>query len=111
MSTYQQQAASEIPIACCLAGPEVALRRAELATGMFKAVQQVQELENGYAFQFPGNKDWAEKLLNFIVFERECCPFFTFELTFEPDKGSIWLRLCGNDEVKAFVQAGFLSAK
>jgi hypothetical protein len=34
---------------------------------------------------------------------------FTFELTFEPDKGSIWLRLRGNVEIKAFVQKEFTS--
>ncbi len=90
MNTYQKQAAREIPVACCLTEPELALRRAELATGMFNAVQQIQELANGYAFQFPGSRDWAEKLLNFINFERECCPFFTFEMVFEPDQ---WFNL------------------
>ena len=51
-----------------------------------------------------GEKDWATKLLDFIVFERACCPFFTFELTFEPDSGPIWLRLRGQEGVKEFIK-------
>ncbi len=41
--------------------------------------------------------------MEFITAERECCPFFRFELIVEPDDGPVWLRLRGSDEVKAFV--------
>jgi hypothetical protein len=35
-----------------------------------------------------------------------CCPFFTFELTFEPDSGPIWLRVRGQEGVKEFISVG-----
>jgi hypothetical protein len=110
MINNQKQTIGEIPIACSLTKTELAQRREALATGFFDGVQQVQELEDGYAFQFPGSKDWADKLLEFIIFERTCCQFFRFELAFEPEQGPIWLRFSGNEEVKAFVNAEFLSA-
>jgi len=39
-------------------------------------------------------------LLEVIVAERACCPFFTFELIFTPDQGPLWLRLLGPEGAK-----------
>jgi hypothetical protein len=44
-------------------------------------------------------------MLAFIAVEKECCPFFTFELALEPNDGPVWLRLRGSAEIKAFVMA------
>src|SRR2546421_12571114 len=104
MSTGTQHTASNSPIACSLSQPDLAQRRGELAADIFKNMQQVQELADGYALRYPGDTDWATKLVDFIVFERACCPFFTFELTFEPDSGPIWLRLRGQEGVKEFIK-------
>jgi predicted ester cyclase len=45
------------------------------------------------------------KVLEFVAAEKQCCPFFTFELAFEPDDGPLWLRLRGSAEIKAFVRS------
>ena len=104
MSTGTEHTTSDLPIACNLSEQGLAKRRAELAGDIFSNIQQVQELADGYALRYPGDKDWATKLLDFIVFERACCPFFTFELTFEPDSGPIWLRVRGQEGVKEFIK-------
>ncbi len=36
---------------------------------------------------------------------RRCCPFFTFELVFEPNLGSIWLHLRGGQASRSLLQA------
>jgi hypothetical protein len=61
----------------------------------------VGELEDGYEFAFPGEADWAMRLVEFIVAERSCCPFFTFELAFGP--GGILLRVRGPEGTKQFI--------
>ena len=104
MSTDTEHTASDLPIACSLSQQDLAKRREELAADIFSNIQQVQELADGYALRYPGDTDWATKLLDFIVFERACCPFFTFELTFELDSGPIWLRLRGQEGVKEFIK-------
>jgi hypothetical protein len=43
-------------------------------------------------------------LANFVEHERQCCPFYHFALEAEPNGGPFWLRMTGNDEVKAFMQ-------
>ena len=94
---------NETPLACTLTESELVTRSAEVKD-LFKHVQQVDELADGYALRFPGDDTWANTLLQFITFERACCHFFTFALLFEPEQGSIWLHLRGPEGVKAIVE-------
>ena len=100
----QLQTLADLPIACSLSPEEQAARGEELTNGIFKAVEQVRELADGYAFRFPGEAGRVAQLTEFILTERACCPFFTFELTFEPNSGPIWLRLRGGAGVKEFIR-------
>ena len=92
-----------VPLACTLSESEL-VTRAEEVSELFKGVQQVDELTDGYALRFPGSATWADRLLQFIIFERKCCPFFTFALVFEPQQGPIWLHLRGSEGVKAIIE-------
>ncbi len=93
-----------LPIACNLSEPDLARRRRELAENVFDGALGVEELEDGYAFAFPGSAEWTTKLVEMIVAERACCPFFAFELVFEPGGGGILLRVRGPEGVKAFIE-------
>ncbi len=103
METEQERAPQSSPVACCLSAPERRARQAALQATVFAEARQAQELADGYALQFAGDAAQTAQLLDFITFERECCPFFTFELHFEPDHGPVWLRLRGPEGTKAFV--------
>ena len=92
-----------IPLACTLTESEQQTRNIEL-NDLFKHIQQVNELPDGYALRFPGDDTWANTLIQFITYERACCPFFTFALIFEPQQGSIWLHLRGPEGVKAIIE-------
>ena len=94
----------ESPIACRLS-PRALSRRTEEFGKIFTGDTPRKELEDGYAFRFAGDGGQAERLLALIQAERECCPFFTFEMTFEPDQGPIWLSVRGSEEVKAFLES------
>jgi len=92
------------PIACTLSGPQQARRRQEVATEVFRVARRPRELEDGYEFTFPGSAEWADRLTRFVVFERACCPFFTFEIVFEPGAGPIVLKIRGPESVKEFIE-------
>ena len=94
---------AEVPLACSLTELEQVTRKEEV-NDLFMHVQQVNELADGYALRFPGGDSWANELMQFITIERECCPFFSFALVFEPKQGPIWLHLCGPEGVKAIVE-------
>ncbi|MFQ5472480.1 MAG: hypothetical protein ACE5FA_06310, partial [Dehalococcoidia bacterium] len=65
--------------------------------------EQIAELVDGYELTFPGTTDWARNITEFIVAERECCRFFTFETIYQPDMGGIALRIRGPEGVQAFL--------
>lgn len=106
MMDEQEQAGGGLPIACILSGSELA-RRGEEVGDLFKGVMQVSELADGYAFRFSGEDARATALLEFVLTERSCCPFFTFKLIFEPQQRSIWLHLRGSAAIKEFVANGW----
>jgi hypothetical protein len=89
-----------LPVACTLSGPEQADRRGEVEE-IFGGCSRVDELEDGYEFLFPGDAEWAIRLTELVVFERECCRFLAFELVFEPEGGPIRLRIRGPKRTKS----------
>jgi hypothetical protein len=93
----------EMPIACTLSAQDYTARTIEIEELMQRAVE-TRELVDGYALKFAGSADQARDLLQFIIQERACCPFFTFELDFEPQEGPIWLSLRGPEGTKGFIQ-------
>jgi hypothetical protein len=95
----------ELPIACNLVGGEQDRRR-EAVSGLLNTSRLAGELEDGYRFAFPGDAGWAMRLVEFVVAERSCCPFFRFELVFEPG-GEILLRVRGPEGTKQFICDAF----
>ncbi|MGH9533456.1 MAG: hypothetical protein ACRD2E_01205 [Terriglobales bacterium] len=64
-----------------------------------------RELEDGYAFRFPGDAASEGQVFDFIVLERECCRFLSFEVRLAAERGAIWLVTTGPAGVKEFAQA------
>lgn len=108
MPNNENTPSNALPLACLLPSEQMAIRIDEIRK-VFASFQQVRELTDGYAFQYPGEPVWAEKLLRFILEERKCCPFFSFELSFEPAAGPIWLSMRGQEGVKEIIQEQFRS--
>src|SRR5947209_4222232 len=94
----------EIPIACTLSAEEQAERGDGVVTPLFAQAQAIRELSDGYSLRFPDDGELALRLLTFVTEERGCCPFFTFEMRFEPGNGPIWLSIRGLEGVKELVK-------
>lgn len=107
MQEHVEITPDDIPLACTLTAGERRIREAEIGN-IFKSCLEVRELADGYAFRYAGENIWAEKLFHLVMEERDCCPFFTFELFFAPAKGSIELCIRGQAEVKEIVREQFL---
>jgi hypothetical protein len=102
--------APEPVIACSLNQEQLELREQDVAA-LFAQATQTRELPDGYALAFAAGADMAHALLDFVIAERACCPFFTFELTFAAPHGAIWLSLRGPHGVKAMLAETFPSLK
>lgn len=90
------------PLACSLIGADLH-KRGEAIGELFQQATQVRELPDGYGFTFPGGDDWVHAILDFIIEERACCPFFTFEVVSASPHESLLLAIRGNEGVKAMI--------
>jgi hypothetical protein len=98
---------TESPFACDMTAIAPEQRSAHLDTidKLFKAVESIRELPNGYAFHLPNRSDMLQTAAEFITLERLCCPFFGFSLEIESERGALWLSLTGREGVKPFILA------
>jgi hypothetical protein len=94
-------------IACLLSEREQAQRAEEAHQNLFPGMLAVEELADGYGYKFPADDGWTAKVMAVVAAERQCCPFFTFEVVFEPHGRGLWLRFRGSEKIKAFVRDNF----
>ena len=94
---------SDLPIACSLTSVELQERRSAVLQKVRRAVLEVRELEDGYAYSFPSEGDWLRELAGLIDLERQCCLFLQFRLTVEANAGPIWLEMTGPEGTKEFL--------
>ena len=92
----------ESPFACDTTAIAPEKRGAHLSTleSLFRTVQEVRELPEGYSFRFPNESEVLFAMAEFIALERWCCQFFGFNVQVEPEDGAVWLSLTGREGVK-----------
>jgi hypothetical protein len=99
-----------LPIACSLTADELGQRNAELES-LFAHATDAREYPDGYGFAFPAEPGEARTLLDFVLFERACCPFFTFSLAFPSPHTTVWLTVRGAEEAKSMLAATYEEAR
>jgi hypothetical protein len=95
----------DTPVACCLSELEFHKREATLFTQFKAAVMTTEELQDGYAFRLPGDRNSIAVVTELIAAERECCPFLTFKLTAPPNMGPLIMSVTGPSGTKDFLKA------
>ncbi len=98
---------SELPIACTLTNSELQERRTVILQKAGRAVLEMKELEDGYAYRFPADDDWMMELTHIVLLERQCCRFLDFKIIVAAGGDSIWLEMSGPPGTKEFL-ASFL---
>lgn len=91
-------------LSCGLTDRDQVANRHGMIRGLHDGALERLDIPNGIAVRFPGGASWCGKLTEFIVFERACCPFLSFNLDFEPHHGPVWMRVQGPPGSKELVQ-------
>jgi hypothetical protein len=99
------------PIACSLTSAEFRVREATLLARFKSLILETEELDEGYAFHLPGNRESVALIEELIAAERECCPFLSFEVTGLPNRGRVIVRVSGLGSAKDFVKLIFCERK
>jgi hypothetical protein len=82
-------------------------RQQELSQILGSSVLGIQELPDGFEFQFPSDPSNYRALTEFTPLERVCCPFFDIGIRLEPEDGKLSWRLTGREGVKQIIRAEF----
>jgi hypothetical protein len=64
---------------------------------------RIEEVENGYVLDLPGDDETLTQVAAWIALERRCCPFFEFTVAIGGADGPIRVALTGSAEVKQFL--------
>jgi hypothetical protein len=79
----------------------------DIAPKLYREVQKIQEIPDGWAWRLPSTPEVLFLLAEELNVERLCCPFVTYTLEIEPNRGPFWLRMTGGEGVKAFLKMAF----
>lgn len=71
---------------------------------LFSQIEETRELSNGYEFRFADEPNLLQRLSDFVLLEKLCCPFLNFAIEIEAESGPVRLRLSGRDGVKEFIK-------
>ena len=87
-------------ISCSLTDAELIDRKLELKTKIFSKLKKKVELEDGFIYYFDDEKDLADNITEFMLKEKDCCPFFKFDLSILPFEKGIAFQISGSKEIK-----------
>jgi hypothetical protein len=82
-------------------------RQQELSKTLRASLLGVQELADGYEFEFAPDRANFQALAEVTPLEHACCPFFDVSIRLEREHGKLWWRLTGREGVKPFIRAEF----
>lgn len=95
--------ASEV-FACKLQGPELMKRKAALEKEVFSKVKSIEEKSDGYLFLFEDKGDFLLTLVDYMLAEQKCCPFFQFDLMIKANHAGVGLKVSGPPQVKEMIK-------
>jgi hypothetical protein len=103
--TAAQVAKTPSGLTCNINGipPQERARYGRLFEALGHAMKERRELPDGYAFQIDTGRIGTGQLVEWIELERQCCPFFGFEVRWDQQNGAVWLHLTGPEGVKDFI--------
>ena len=87
--------------------PEQRKRQQELSKILRGSVLGIQELPDGFEFEFSPDPANYQALAEFTPLERACCPCFDVSIRLDREGGKLWWRLTGREGVKQFIKAEF----
>ncbi|MBD2705783.1 hypothetical protein IC229_34595 [Spirosoma sp. BT702] len=94
----------KIALACKLTDHDQIKRMNELHQTLFKKVARAVEHPTSYELIFnQSDNAMIADLTEFIKFERQCCPWLVFHLTFQPEEGPISVGMGNSEETKQMV--------
>src|ERR1051325_8561787 len=69
------------------------------------AVEELNELQSGYRFRFPGGDEWAKRLAELCRQQQKFCPVLDFKVARDSINGPTYLNATGPDGAKEIIRS------
>ncbi len=79
----------------------------EVGLQVYAAVEEVQELPDGYACRLPNDSAMLIRAAEYVSLDRQCCQFVRWSLVIEPNGGAFYLQITGPEGTKEFTRHTF----
>lgn len=96
-----------ITLACNLSSAELQKHKETIIADFKNKIIKREETQNGVLFKFNLSDEILDLINEFIKTEKECCPFFIFNLNIKSEEKIILLELTGEKNVKDFIYSEF----
>ncbi len=93
--------AEPLAFACALNPDDLDARCEELLPGLVASALDREEIDGGYRYRFGAESLTA--VFHAIDEERQCCPFFRFEVVIEAEAAGVILSVTGPEGVREFI--------
>lgn len=103
-TVYENSSNQPVELVCKFVGEELAEKKELLKKEIFSQVQKTEEANDGYVLYFEDKNDILLKLSDYLMIEKECCPFFTFNLNILSNSKGIALKIAGSDDAKSMLK-------
>lgn len=94
-------------VACRLNESEAAERAEWVEAEFVPHLDEVDELDDGFALRFPNTDEALEAVVTTVVLESRCCADETFTLEVPADGEQLTLTITGPDGTKELARQGF----
>ena len=84
-------------IQCSLLDEDLLKRQEDLKVRIFSKVTNRIEKKNGIVYYFDFEKVMLADVLEFVQKEKECCPFFKFDISILPFKQGLAIQIGGSE--------------
>lgn len=91
-------------VQCSLIPEDLSTRKEELKKTIFSKVEKRKEDSNGVIFYFNDEPNLLESVLEHMMIERQCCPFFKFDVSILPFNKGFALQISGSEDAIEMVK-------
>ena len=89
-------------VACLLTDEDLIERKEYLRSTIFPKVLRNDKKSNSMTYYFEDHESTLSELMEFVRSEKECCPFFKFDLSILPSNQGLALRISGSELAMQF---------
>ena len=95
---------ADCDISCRLSSTLLRKRKSTIIHELVEKIIMTEEMDEGYCFTFNYTEETLFRLTEFIKLEKECCPFFNFNLFIPGNSNTLSLSLSGAEGTKEFIK-------